>query len=137
MLERYWPAVTPGRHPVLVLSVGFWEKSAEVPEVRAPGLRPEDGWICTASGMHERCPQALLSCLNSSYWHGGIRLLGLLVFVEHSHAVVPDGLGATSTQLHEQLASRLLQEYLAMLTELAQKVERVFFVGLPTGRVCS
>ena len=34
-LERYWPsASTDGRLPVVVLSVGFWEKSAEVPEVR-------------------------------------------------------------------------------------------------------
>lgn len=35
VLQRYWPAVTPGRRPVLVLSVGFWEKAAEVPQVRA------------------------------------------------------------------------------------------------------
>lgn len=36
-LEQYWPsASTEGRLPVVVLSVGFWEKSAEVPEVRDP-----------------------------------------------------------------------------------------------------
>lgn len=33
-LERYWPsATTEGRLPVVVLSVGFWEKTSEVPEV--------------------------------------------------------------------------------------------------------
>mmetsp|Transcript_4695 Transcript_4695/g.13492 ORF Transcript_4695/g.13492 Transcript_4695/m.13492 type:complete len:605 (-) Transcript_4695:890-2704(-) len=58
-LERYWPsATTEGRLPVVVLSVGFWEKTSEVPE-----------------------------------------------------------------------------EYLQMLTELLAKVERIFFVGLPTSRV--
>lgn len=36
-LERYWPsATTEGRLPVVVLSVGFWEKTSEVPEVSLP-----------------------------------------------------------------------------------------------------
>ena len=41
-LERYWPsASTPGRLPVVVISVGFWEKAADVPEVQRPPPLPD------------------------------------------------------------------------------------------------
>lgn len=58
ILQRIWPAVTPRRHAVLVVSAGFVGKSADVPQVQQHAAEFAPDCLAAADRSHPCCTAA-------------------------------------------------------------------------------